>query len=533
MTATFGKLEHQTLTLEPGLNIIDAPNEWGKSTWCAFMVAMLYGLDTRERSTKTSLADKERYAPWSGSPMSGRMELEWQGRRITIERRTKGRTPMGDFTAYETDSGLAVAELTAANCGQTLLGVERSVYTRTGFLRGADMPVTMNEELRGRLNGLVTTGEDSRRAEELGEKLRALKNRCRHNRTGLIPQAQSKQLQLEAQLREYEALEGQVRQLEAQCRALEERRVQPSELESAIRAEEAARLRCQELERQCAQLPDRETELNPFPEKNPRLTLYICGALSLLAGIGLLAVWWLPAALFGVLGLILIVSGLLIKPKAKQRQQVAIQWAALDQAREALRLAAERLAAVQAPVETERLSQLHLTLGQAQGRLAAIGDPEELRRELARTKVRIQELERTERALILAQEALTSAQAELQRRFAPGITRRARELFATLTAGRYDRLSFGQELSALAGAKGEDTLRGPLWYSEGTADQLYLALRLAVAEELTPDAPLILDDALIRFDDERLATALTIFEDMADSKQVVLFSCRRLSGTLQ
>ena len=41
MTATFGKLEHDTLPLRPGLNIIPAPNEWGKSTWCAFLMAML------------------------------------------------------------------------------------------------------------------------------------------------------------------------------------------------------------------------------------------------------------------------------------------------------------------------------------------------------------------------------------------------------------------------------------------------------------------------------------------------------------
>ena len=57
MTATFGKLEHETLTLQPGLNVITAPNEWGKSTWCAFLMAMLYGIDTRVKSTKTTLAD--------------------------------------------------------------------------------------------------------------------------------------------------------------------------------------------------------------------------------------------------------------------------------------------------------------------------------------------------------------------------------------------------------------------------------------------------------------------------------------------
>ena len=104
MTATFGKLEHAELTLQPGLNILTAPNEWGKSTWCAFLVAMLYGLDTRAKTTKTTLADKERYAPWSGNPMAGRIDLNWNGRDITIERRTKGRVPLGEFKAYETES---------------------------------------------------------------------------------------------------------------------------------------------------------------------------------------------------------------------------------------------------------------------------------------------------------------------------------------------------------------------------------------------------------------------------------------------
>ena len=139
MTATFGKLENQTLTLQPGLNIIHAPNEWGKSTWCAFLVAMLYGLDTRAKTTKTTLAGKERYMPWSGSPMAGTMRILHRGRDITIQRRTRGRTPMGDFLACETQTGLAVRELTAENCGQILLGVEKSVFRRSGILRCTDL----------------------------------------------------------------------------------------------------------------------------------------------------------------------------------------------------------------------------------------------------------------------------------------------------------------------------------------------------------------------------------------------------------
>ena len=49
MTAVFGKLQGETLELQDGLNIIQAPNETGKSTWCAFLLSMLYGINSRER----------------------------------------------------------------------------------------------------------------------------------------------------------------------------------------------------------------------------------------------------------------------------------------------------------------------------------------------------------------------------------------------------------------------------------------------------------------------------------------------------
>ena len=514
MTATFGKLEHQTLTLESGLNIIDAPNEWGKSTWCAFLLTMLYGLDTRERSTKTSLADKERYAPWSGSPMSGRMELEWEGRCITIERQSKGRTPMGVFRAYETDSGLPVTELTAANCGQVLLGVERGVFSRAGFLRSGDMPVGMNEELRRRLNGLVTTGDDSAMADELGQKLRDLKNRCRYNRSGLIPQAESRRDALEAQLREYEELEQQILGLERQLQQREAAaNPDPQKLEQAIRQEEQARTRYQELERKCAA---------PQPKKPKRAVLLILGAACLILGIALVKMWvgWLFLAAVPVL----CIAGLC------QKSEVEDRWDQLEMARRDYDEARLQVRQLQQSDGTlaEQLRRLHLQLGQCQGRMASIGDPEELRRQLQAVRLRIQELEQTEQALAVALQALSDARQELQRRFAPGIAKRAQELFARLTQGRYDRLSLGEDLAVLVSAKEEDGLRSPLWRSEGTADQLYLALRLAVAEELTPNAPLILDDALIRFDDSRLAICLDILEELSKEKQVIVFSCRRL-----
>ena len=63
MTACFGMLDNRTLELEPGLNIICAPNESGKSTWCAFIRAMLYGVSSSQREKNGVKPDKLRYAP--------------------------------------------------------------------------------------------------------------------------------------------------------------------------------------------------------------------------------------------------------------------------------------------------------------------------------------------------------------------------------------------------------------------------------------------------------------------------------------
>ena len=74
--------------------------------------------------------------------------------------------------------------------GKVLLGIDKSVFTRTAFLRLQDLPITDDGALRDRLNALVTTGDESGAEKSLTENLNALRNKCRHNRTGLLPQAE-------------------------------------------------------------------------------------------------------------------------------------------------------------------------------------------------------------------------------------------------------------------------------------------------------------------------------------------------------
>lgn len=170
--------------------------------------------------------------------------------------------------------------------------------------------------------------------------------------------------------------------------------------------------------------------------------------------------------------------------------------------------------------------RLHSRLGQIQGRMESLGDKGTLEKELERKNGRIAQLEDTYWALTVAQETLAEARAELQRRFAPRIAKRAQELISAMTGGRYHSLTMGEDFSLRAGAGEENTLRETLWRSDGTMDQLYLALRLAVAEELTPEAPLILDDAFVRFDDQRMTAAVELLREMGEKKQILCFTCQ-------
>ena len=170
---------------------------------------MFYGIDTRERASAGVLPMKTKYRPWSGAAMEGVMELEHEGRRITLERTSRGRAPMGEFCAYDTATGQPILGLTAENCGQVLLGAERSVFERSAFLQQNAMAVTSDAALERKLAALVTSGDEDVSCSDTQKRLREAKNRCQHNKTGLLPTARAELANVEDRLR---GIEGQLAQ---------------------------------------------------------------------------------------------------------------------------------------------------------------------------------------------------------------------------------------------------------------------------------------------------------------------------------
>lgn len=114
------------------------------------------------------------------------------------------------------------------------------------------------------------------------------------------------------------------------------------------------------------------------------------------------------------------------------------------------------------------------------------------------------------------------------------VLERAGSYLSRLTQGRYTRLRADGEGTdrslVIIGADGEDYETTAL--SEGTASQLYLALSLAGVLEVEQElrqagqetVPIMLDDVLMAFDDDRAASALDLLAEIGGEQQIVLFT---------
>lgn len=618
MTATFGVLDNATLTPGEGLTVVAAPNETGKSTWAGFLRAMLYGIDTRERDKTGFLADKTRYQPWSGAPMAGEMQVEWQGKEITIRRFPTRTNPFGGFEAVYTATGDPVPGLTAANAGEQLTGVGREVYLRSAFVGQGGAAIGASRELEARVAALATSGQEDVSYSAVERTLKDWRNRRRANRAvGLIPQMEGELAGVDRTLREMDETRRrradglqELERLETKRKALQadletwariekhelNRRYGEAHLEwekakeavpedrphpvfGAMSGEEAwafAQRKQKEWEHDQKEGEEYISELKSSLRRWRRGAL--SGGIVAVLMLALAAVMlWLqgtqPAVYFAIAaGLAAVYVWLnlrLIPPVRRRLEEIGseyvpedVDWleraaeyreqlAKLAQAR-AVEAAARRrvddlaaqggqlfdtlemlyppaqskaaTAAQLSAVERE-LARIRGELARTDGILAHMGGPESLEDRRGGLDAQLSRRRAEYDALTTALDVLSAANDALRQRFSPALNQKAGELFAALTGGRWPRLTLARDFSAQAGAEGDTLPRPSLALSAGTAEQLYLAVRLAVCALTVPGAPIVLDDALAAFDDARMAMAMALLKGQGAERQILLFSC--------
>ena len=585
MTATFGSLDNAVLEPGDGLTVIAAPNEAGKSTWAGFLKAMLYGIDTGKRNKTGFLSDKARYLPWSGAPMAGEMLVEWQGKDILLRRFPTRTNPFGGFEAVYAASGDPVPDLTAANVGEQLTGVSREVYLRSAFVGQGGAAIGASGELEARISALATSGQEDTAYSDVERTLKDWRNRRRANRAnGLIPQLEEDRAEVDAALEEMAEARRRRAEAEQELASLQQKR---RELQTDLEVWE--RLEKHEVNRRYTEAYtewalEENRRRNAQREelgracRRGRKEILLCACLaviSLLIGLGLAlwsGKWAVSLARMGAIALAALAAAVVFALRRNSQRKLAeIRFARVPEGEDWLAQAVqyrETLAQIQQAKELEaaarrRVSDLAAQGGQladtlemlhppvrskaaAAAQLAAVeGELARVRGELARTEGELAHMggaEDTEArralldqqlarrmeeydALTAALDALDAANAALRERFSPALNREAGQIFAALTGGRWDKLTLARDFTAQASQEDGLLPRSWLALSAGTADQLYLSVRLAVCALTVPDAPVVLDDALAAFDDGRCALALDYLREAAGDRQILLFSC--------
>ena len=128
----------------------------------------------------------------------------------------------------------------------------------------------------------------------------------------------------------------------------------------------------------------------------------------------------------------------------------------------------------------------------------------------------------------LAGRLLDEAQEVFEKERQPEVIRRAETLFSDMTGGRYERLIAPAGGGAIQIVDTKDGTRGTDVLSRGTAEQLYLALRIGVITTLGnvgENLPVLMDDIVVNFDPERREGAARAIARLAEVRQVIFFTC--------
>ena len=132
----------------------------------------------------------------------------------------------------------------------------------------------------------------------------------------------------------------------------------------------------------------------------------------------------------------------------------------------------------------------------------------------------VQEWLRYQLAIQWINKALIGASADRY----PAIIRQAEQYFALLTAHRYSRIRLTADGVKVVRRDQEVFLVEEL--SQGTAEQLYIALRLGFVTVMSDQAnfPVIIDDGFVNFDNVRWQRMLALLEKIAEKNQVIYFT---------
>ncbi len=110
----------------------------------------------------------------------------------------------------------------------------------------------------------------------------------------------------------------------------------------------------------------------------------------------------------------------------------------------------------------------------------------------------------------------------------PEVLRQASWFFGIMTESRYPRVFTPLDGTEIQVERADGVRFSPAMLSRGTAEQLYLCMRLALVKEYANHVeplPLVFDDIFVNFDPERTRSSIKAIRELCSTHQILLFTC--------
>ena len=183
--------------------------------------------------------------------------------------------------------------------------------------------------------------------------------------------------------------------------------------------------------------------------------------------------------------------------------------------------------AIEEKTGAERALELAIT-----ERSAAARPLNGIEEDLSQVSARLDQLETELAAATYAAAVIEEVARDKHARIAPALATLASRYLAEVTNGAYEELLINRDLRISIRIPETDHLNSEpeRSLSKGTVDQVYLALRLALVQNLSQageTVPMLLDDPFANYDDRRLASAFRLLTQLSEGSQILLFTCRQ------
>lgn len=527
----FGKLTERHFYLRHGIQILSGENESGKSTLHAFIRAMLFGME-RGRGRAAAKDDFTRYEPWdTPGNYAGMMRFSCGGRTFRLERSFDRYTKRASLVCEDDGEELSVEQ---GDLDMLLGGLTPGLFDSTVSV--GQLQAEPGQELYDALENYAANYLETGSMEiDLAAAFRMLKEKKRDVSRALKEEDAAREAQREKLLSEIRYLERDIEELDTEYAQREERlsdieksRIEESKTEQS--RSESGYMQ-QEGSEEKAVIGSRNliftgiaglfagaagflwsTFLSSQGEAVNFLTIGVIAGVAALIGIICLAagsIMWIRERKTGK------------NRRAGQEKGVGGRTAGIGETARFM----ESARALQEQREDTRQRLLwdmeHLRLESKEKEIRR----DNLREQWAEWEVSgVQKrLRQSLHALEIAEETLQGTAKEAGNSGTDTMKKKASEIFARITEGRYSRIEFerGQHIFVWDGVRRIPAER----LSRGTIEQIYLSVRLAAADMLLEeDVPLIFDDAFAFYDDKRLESALKWLS--RQGKQVIIFTCQ-------